>query len=113
MLYEVITDQNRQEGQLVYLDGSGSYDPDGTIVSYHWQQTGGPAVTLSDPSAVKPTFTAPATGSADAVLTLELTVTDDTAQVSTDTVLVTVTWVNDPPLADAGPERSGMERYSF
>ena len=37
-------DQHRPEDQPVYLDGSGSYDPDGTIVSYRWQQTGGPAV---------------------------------------------------------------------
>ena len=99
-------DQNRQEGQTVTLDGSGSYDPDGTIVSYRWQQTGGTAVALSDTSAVKPTFTAPEAGAADLVLTFELTVTDDTAQTSTDTLLVTVTWVNDPPVADAGPDQT-------
>lgn len=105
-------DQIRAEGNPVTLDGSGSYDPDGTIVSYSWSQIGGTAVTLSDISAVKPTFTAPAAGSADELLTFELTVTDDTAQASTDICMVTVTWINDPPLADAGPDQTVAESAS-
>ena len=43
------------------LDGSGSSDPNGHPLTYQWTQTGGPAVTLSGATAVKPTFTAPGT----------------------------------------------------
>ena len=42
-------------------------------LAYLWAQTGGPAVTLSDPTAVNPTFTAPSSLS---VLTFTLAVTD-------------------------------------
>ena len=46
------------EGQSVILDGSGSVDPDGTIVSYFWKQIAGVAVSFNT-SAVRPSFTAP------------------------------------------------------
>jgi hypothetical protein len=42
----------------VTLNGSGSYDPLGLPLTYHWQQAGGPTVTLSNPSAAITTFTA-------------------------------------------------------
>jgi hypothetical protein len=42
-------DQTVSEGDTVILDGSNSSDPDDGIASYQWTQTGGPAVTLSDP----------------------------------------------------------------
>ena len=99
-------DQTKEEGTTVMLDGSGSYDPDGTIASYLWSQTGGVGVTLSDTSAAQPSFTAPATGSANEVLTFELTVTDDTGQASTDICVVTVSWINDPPVANAGSDQT-------
>jgi hypothetical protein len=99
-------DQTVNEGAGVVLNGSGSYDPDGTIASYLWSQTGGVGVTLSDTSAAQPTFTAPATGSANEVLTFELTVTDDTGQISTDICIITVSWINDPPAANAGPDQT-------
>jgi hypothetical protein len=47
-------------GSLVELDGSTSSDPNGLSLTYSWTQTAGPTVTLSSPSAVQPTFTAPA-----------------------------------------------------
>ena len=68
---------------IVTLNGSSSTDPDGAITSYRWEQTAGsPAVTLSDPNAVNPTFRVPASmlmGSidADTTLTFRLTVTDN------------------------------------
>jgi LmbE family N-acetylglucosaminyl deacetylase len=49
-------------GASVQLDGSGSFDPGDSTPSltYAWVQTAGPKVTLSSPTAAKPTFTAPA-----------------------------------------------------
>ena len=69
-------DQTVDPWGTVTLDGSGSRDPDGTVTSYAWSQTAGPAVTLSSTTAVKPTFTAPA-GVTAQTLTFALVVTDD------------------------------------
>ncbi len=81
--------QSVQPGVTVTLDGSGSSDPDNNIVSYHWQQTGGPTITLSDPNVVNPQFVAPGLPSG-AVLVFKLLVTDAGGFQSTDTCLVTV-----------------------
>ena len=70
-------DNNAVEmGQTVTLDGSGSTTPSGTITSYLWTQVAGTSVTLSDNTAVKPTFTAPTVPVIGAVLRFQLTVTD-------------------------------------
>lgn len=52
-------DRTAVTGETVRLDGSGSMDPDGDQLSYHWHQVSGPPVILSDTSAATPTFTAP------------------------------------------------------
>jgi len=95
------------EGASVTLDGSGSYDPDGVIESYSWTQTDGPAVTLSDPNAMQPTFTAPDVGVDGESLTFQLTVTDNGGLQDTDTCIVNIScvWENNPPTAIAkGPD---------
>lgn len=63
-------------GMRVTLDGSGSMDEDGGIVSYIWRQTVGPPVTLSDPTAIKPVFVAPVIDAPVEDLVFELTVTN-------------------------------------
>jgi len=63
------------------LDGRGSTDIDGQIVSYLWVQAGGPPVVLDDPTSPTPTFPNP--GPTPDLL-FELTVTDDDG--ATDTV---------------------------
>ena len=76
-------------GSQVTLSGAASSDPDGTIASYAWTQTAGPAVTLST-SGSNATFTAP-TVAVNTVLTFQLIVTDNLgAQSVPDTVNVTV-----------------------
>ncbi|MBN1140151.1 MAG: FG-GAP repeat protein [Anaerolineae bacterium] len=88
---------------LVTLDGSASSDADGDLpLAYAWAQSGGPAVALSDPAIVSPTFTAPGNL---AVLTFTLTVTDSLGLASTpDQVVITVS--NQAPAANAGPDQA-------
>ncbi|MBZ5723956.1 MAG: OmpA family protein [Acidobacteriia bacterium] len=45
---------------VITLDGSGSFDPLGEVLTFSWVQTTGPTVTLSSPTAAKTTFTAAA-----------------------------------------------------
>ena len=66
-------DQSTGARASVTLDGSKSSDPDGDSLTYKWQQTGGPAVSLSGTTAAKPSFMAPAAAGS---LTFKLTVSD-------------------------------------
>jgi lysophospholipase L1-like esterase len=91
--------QSVSSNDLVKLDGSNSFDPDGAIVSYYWeQQSGGSPVILSDSMAVTPTFTAPIVGPSGETLTFKLTVTDADGLESTDTKIVRVS----PVFGDSG-----------
>jgi hypothetical protein len=99
-------DQTVDEGTTVTLDGSASDDPDGQIASYLWTQTAGTSVTLSDSSAVQPTFTAPNVDEDGEALTFQLTVTDNGGLQDSDTCIVNVTSANQPPTADAGPDQT-------
>ena len=63
-------DQEVEEGSLVTLLGSESYDPDGDDLSYVWTQIGGSGVALDDPTKVEPTFTAPALSAENNTLAL-------------------------------------------
>ena len=94
-------DQTVAEGALVTLNGTNSSDPDNGIVSYLWTQASGTTVTLSDPTSVIPTFTAPSAG----VLTFNLQVTDAGGLTGNDTCIVNVVWINQPPISNAGPDQ--------
>lgn len=74
----------------VILDGSGSYDPENQALTYHWQQTAGQSVTLSQASQATAAFVAPVPTSQTATLAFELTVTDPQGLSSADTCLVLV-----------------------
>jgi hypothetical protein len=100
-------DQSADEGQLITLNGSNSTDPDDGIAAYHWVQTGGSPVTLSDPNSPQAMFTAPDVETTGASLTFELTVVDHGGLESTDSCVVNVTWPNEPPAADAGTDQTG------
>ena len=83
-------DQDVVESTTVALDGSQSSDPNDAIVSYEWTQTGGPAITLSDPAAVNPTFVA-APVAEDVSLVFQLTVYDSGGDSDSDTVTIRIT----------------------
>ena len=70
----------------VILNGTAS-DPDGDPLTFLWTQTGGIDVILSDSSVLQPTFNAPDSAS---ILTFQLTVSDNRAKSSSDTVTITV-----------------------
>ncbi|HWO19066.1 MAG TPA: PKD domain-containing protein, partial [Kofleriaceae bacterium] len=83
------------------LDGTGSVDSDGEIVSYQWTQTQGTAVQIQNASGPAARFIAPA---AAGQLEFQLTVTDNRGFTSSDTVVVNVL-LNQKPVASAGPDR--------
>ncbi|HWS46374.1 MAG TPA: PKD domain-containing protein [Acidimicrobiia bacterium] len=104
--------QGVKVGSSVTLDGSGSGQAQGHPLTYTWSQTSGPAVTLSDTHAVKPTFTAPTRATS---LGFSLTVVDgqnavtgtgtngNTSTASSTTVTVTTYTA---PAVSAGSDQS-------
>jgi len=78
-------DQSVSSGDLVSFDGSNSYDPDGTIVSYHWDFGDG---TTAEGESVNHRFR----GKMDypKSYTVTLTVMDDDGNKGTDNVVIKV-----------------------
>ena len=77
----VIVDADGDGEQSVKLDGNGSIDPDGTVISYTWSSNTG----IEIPNGDYPVVALP-TG----VHTITLTVADDENETDTDEVVVTV-----------------------
>ena len=87
----------------VFLNGSGSSDVDGDALTYSWSLIGHPmgsTATLSDSTVVNPTFVADQPGTYVA----QLIVNDGTVDSAPDTV--TITTLNAPPVANAGPDQA-------
>ncbi len=89
----------------VTLNGSASYDPDGTISAFSWVLISGPAaVTISNANTAGPVVT----GFIPGVYTFQLSVTDNSGASGTDQVLITVNPAvnkeNQLPVALAGPD---------
>jgi len=98
------TDQTAYVGNAVYIDPTGSFDPDGIIVSYQWRQTAGTTVSSAITSGNGLQI---GTGGilVGTVLTFELIVTDDSGYSATDTVNVTLDVANGvPPTAVLSPD---------
>jgi hypothetical protein len=103
-------DQVVPRGSLVQLDGSGSADPGGGALTYQWTlitRPAGSTAALSDPTIVNPTFTADRPGTYVA----QLVVNDVLASSGTDSVQITT--ANQAPIADAGPEQTGITPSSI
>ncbi len=103
------TDLSVPEGANVTLNGASSADTDGDALSYAWSQVSGPTVTLSSASTATPSFTAPDIGAGGATLAFALVVGDGYGGSSTDEVIVNVSFVDQPPTADAGATQSVNE----
>lgn len=94
------SDQIRSHGSLVRLNGSGSTDADGDLLSYQWEWLQKPessTAQLNSSTEANPDFTADQEG----IYILGLTVADKYSSSTMQTVEVTVI-ANQPPLADAG-----------
>lgn len=102
-------DQTVHEGSPVVLNGTASYDPDIEPITYTWLQVYGTPVTLAYPHSATPSFTAPAVGAGDAQVDFELIVTDPHGLNHADYVSVSITNVNQPPVANAGADQTRNE----
>lgn len=86
----------------VSVSGSASTDPDGTIASYQWAKTSGPATyTIVSPTSVSTSIT----GLVQGTYVFALTVTDNQGATNTAAVQITVTAPpNTAPTANAGSD---------
>ncbi len=89
---------------VIKLDGSASFDNDGSIFSYYWQQQSGPAVTLLSSRSAQAQFSAP---DFSGQLTFSLTVMDNQGGGHKDWVSVFVNndSGNQVPVAHAGEDQ--------
>ena len=97
------TDQSAPLQATVVLDGSASSDPDKDPLTFSWSilsKPAGSAATLSDPTAVKPTFSADRPGT----YVGQLIVNDGQLNSAPDTV--TVSTENSVPIANAGADQT-------
>lgn len=94
--------QNVNEGVLVTLNGTGSFDPNATdVLRYTWRQVGGATVIpLTNATAASATFTAPQVPF-DQSFTFELIVDDGNGNFDNELVQVTVLNVSNPAGDDA------------
>lgn len=100
---EAGADQSPYVTEVVTLNGAGSTDVDGDLLSYTWAFTTRPQdsnVALSDVHAVNPTFTVDKAGT----YVVSLMVNDGTVDSQPDTV--TISTLNSAPVANAGADQS-------
>jgi len=93
-------DRTVNEGTFVVLNGAGSSDPDGDMLTYWWTQVDGPHVNLSGFHSATPTFIAPSVVMPTA-LAFQLIVNDGATDSAPATVQITVL----PPPAPEFPAR--------
>jgi outer membrane autotransporter protein len=91
-----LTDSDNNASEDIQLDGTGSTDADGTIVSYVWLEQGNQIATGANPMVTLSV----------GEHTLTLRVTDNDNLVSEDQVLISVAAAPNAPIADAGQDQT-------
>ncbi len=91
-------DQLVETGTNVYLDASGSSDPDGESLAYVWVQVDGTSVTIDNANSATANFTPTVPGTYE----FTLTVADSDLASSSDNVIVTAYAPNQPPVLSSG-----------
>ena len=99
-------DQQARAAVAVSLNGLNSTGLAGGVASYHWTQTDGPAVALSDPNAAETIFLAPESDADGKSLRFQLTVTNSQGGESEDSCIVNVSESDTAPVAEAGPNQA-------
>lgn len=97
-------DQSVVTGSQVFLDGRGSFDPDGDPLTYRWQMISLPAEStafLDNPASPTPSFLADKNGQ----YIIVLTVNDGELDSLPDDVVVISATPNAPPVAYAGDDQ--------
>lgn len=98
-------DQSVSVGQLVTLDGTASSDPDSNPLTYAWSFSARPAgslAALAGAGSTHPTFTVDVGGT----YIVQLTVSDGLLTSPADSVMISTG--NVPPVANAGPDQTGI-----
>lgn len=87
--------------------GTGS-DSDGVIISYAWAQLSGPNTAVISPTFSTTTGTTNVSGLIEGIYFFQLTVTDNSGDIGTSTMRVTVNAAipNTPPTANAGVDKT-------
>jgi hypothetical protein len=96
-------DQTKAVESIVQLDGSGSTDQDGQLLSFAWSFVSRPAgstTELDAPASVKPSFIIDRAGT----YVLQLIVNNGKTDSAADTVEINTT--NSKPVANAGPDQT-------
>lgn len=86
----------------VNLNAAGSFDPDGTIVSYSWRVIGNSNGSIASANSVNAFFSTTISG----LYLIELKVTDNIGRSSLDSIGIQVNTNNIPPIANAGIDQS-------
>ena len=95
---QTVADTDRQPGEDITLDASGSSNSDGEITSYEWRNASGTQIA----TGVNPRVRLP-----DGANVITLTTTNTDGLTATDSVLITVTApVNQAPVASAGADQT-------
>jgi large repetitive protein len=98
--------------EQVTLDGTDSIDPDptGQIISYIWEQTDGPPVSLQGSNQPVASFSIPSVEE-DSTFEFALTVTDNEDAQDTDSVEVEVEAPPPPPPSSEPPDETGAAGF--